>query len=45
MANDTRDFAEVFTGDWGTDKEREVFKKALNDIDTPLTVDEMINHL
>lgn len=44
MADDTKDFADIIAGSRGTDKEREVFKKALNDIDAPLTLDEMINH-
>lgn len=44
MSPFTKDFADVIGGEKGTDAERAVFKKALDNVDETLTVHDMINH-
>lgn len=44
MSPFTKDFADIINGEKGTDGERALFKKALNNVDETITVDDMINH-
>lgn len=44
MSPFTKDFADIIGGEGGTDGEKALFKKALNNVDETITVDGMINH-